>query len=627
MQATSVRQNNADAIENEGMTDAPITLLHRLFSARAALAPASCALIHGQRQLSYGELDGLSNALAHRLVASGLQPDDRVAFLANRSVESIIALLAILKAGGACVPLDPAYPRERLAYMLSHSQAHTFFHRGEDLHDLATTHPRALNLHGWEETCALPPAPVLTPEHLAYVLYTSGSTGRPKAVAMPHRALVNLIEWHVETYPVTTARTLQFSSPSFDVSFQEIFTAWHAGGAVVMISDLVRRDPFALLQHLIRHEVEALFCPVVALHTLAETAVEPLPTSLRHVFAAGEQLKITSAVRSFFQHLPECSLHNHYGPAETHVITAHTLSGPPSTWPALPPIGQPITNVTLHLLPQNSLGLYEEVGEISAGGVCVARGYLDAPELTAGRFVADPAFPGMTFYRTGDLAQPLPEGDLQFLGRVDDQVKVSGYRIEPGEIENLLEQHPAIRQAAVTAADNRLFAFIVPVESATLDEQELRAFASQQLPPYMVPARYYPVASLPLTPSGKVDRRALAPGVATPPAPAAPTPVGGETTLAIVTACWCELLQLPTVDPTQNFFDLGGTSLLITQLQQRLSQRLERSVEVTQLFEHPTIESFTAALDASPTAALAGVASRAARQQQARARATTLRNL
>jgi len=617
-------------MENTGMTDAPSPaapkLLHGLFAARAAAAPAATALIHGQHQFSYRELDGLSNALAHRLVASGLQPDDRVAFLADRSAESIIALLSTLKAGGACVPLDPTYPRERLAYMLSHSQAHTFLHRGNDHYGLAADHSRALNIHGWEETCARPPEPALTAEHLAYVLYTSGSTGRPKAVAMPHRALVNLVEWHGETYPATTGRTLQFSSPSFDVSFQEIFTAWHAGGAVVMISDLIRRDPFALLQHLIRHEVEALFCPVVALQTLAETAVEPLPTSLRHLFAAGEQLKITGAVRSFFQRLPGCSLHNHYGPAETHVITAYTLSGPPSTWPALPPIGQPIANVTLHLLPQNPQGIYEEIGEISAGGVCVARGYLNAPDLTAERFVADPAFPGMTFYRTGDLAQPVPGGNLQFLGRVDDQIKVSGYRIEPGEIENLLEQHPAIRQAAVTARDNRLFAFLVPVESAMLEEQEVRAFIAQQLPAYMVPARYFPVTALPLTPSGKVDRRALSPEDAT---PCPPLPAAGseESTHSIVADCWCEILQLATVDPTQNFFDLGGTSLLITRLQQLLAQRLNRPVEVTQLFEHPTIESFTAALDASPTAASSTIAQRAARQQQARTRAATLRNL
>ncbi len=623
MQATSLRIENSTLarMSKQAHRSVQIELLSEFFSARAAVSPTAPALVGGGRSLSFSELDALANGLAKHLTEFALQPDDRVAYLADRSVESIIALLAILKAGAACIPLDPTYPLVRLRTMLTHSEARLLLVPGADPHQLAYEHSQAIHLAGWSKTCAQPPTITTSPEHLAYVLYTSGSTGTPKGVAMPHRTLVNLIEWHGETYPLTTGRTLQYSSPSFDVSFQELFTAWHSGGAVVLISEEARRDPAALLRVLDEQAIEALFCPVVALQMLAEAATGPLPKTLHHVFVAGEQLRITEAVRAVFARSPHTLLHNHYGPAETHVVTAHTLSGLPASWPTLPPIGQPIANVTIHLLPQAEAESLEEAREISLGGVCVARGYLNSVELTRERFVTDPAFPGLTFYRTGDLAQALPNGDLQFLGRLDDQIKVSGYRIEPAEIEHALEQHPSVRQAAVKSETDRLLAFITPAPNVAFDEAGLRHSLAERLPHFMVPSRIFAIAALPLTPSGKVNRRLLAPELEA--APSLPTEETEASHEAIVTACWCEVLQLPSVAADQNFFDLGGTSLLIVKLQQLLATRLQLPIEVTQLFEYPTIQSFTNALaTTAPAAVSSQLIDRASRQRQARARAS-----
>lgn len=470
-------------------------------------------------------------------------------------------------------------------------------------------------------SAAVPPPtqPPVTPAHLLYVIYTSGSTGKPKGVAMPHLPLVNLVWWQIQQRTFNRgARTLQFTPISFDVSCQEIFTTWASGGTIVVVDETTRRDALALLQFLQAREVECLFLPFVALQRLAEAAEHgPIPATLREVVTAGEQLLVQPALVRMFSQIPDCQLHNQYGPAETHVATQYTLTSPAATWPALPPIGRPVVNCRAYILDEQRQPVPAgATGELYLGGVCVARGYLNRPELTAERFQTNPFADGQ-MYKTGDLARFLPHGTIEFLGRSDHQVKIRGIRVEPGEIEVVLARNPAVKEAVVVAQDSttgggkRLVAYVVPHadQGKPLTEEALTAQAAMlipnllaeltaQLPEHMVPARIMLLASLPLTPSGKVDRRALPapstqrPDLATPYVPPR-TPT--EQRLAAV---WGEALQLEQVGLNDNFFELGGHSLLMAQVQAKLVDIFdEKRITMTDLFQYPTLATLAQHLD------------------------------
>ena len=423
-----------------------------------------------------------ANALAARLRQSHVGPDTIVGICLDRSLDLIVSILAVLKAGGGYAPLDPSYPQDRLSYMVGESAARVLI-ASPALAGIAADHPvevisanparSGANLGGdvFVDEADTAPESGVTLEHLAYVIFTSGSTGRPKGVAMPHGPLANLIAWQLNVSAMGVGdATLQFTSPSFDVSFQEIFSTLCSGGELVVISDAMRRDPRALLTLLRARSVGRMFLPFVALQQIAVTgANEPDLPALREMITAGEQLRITPALIRWFERHPQCSLHNHYGPAEAHVVTAHTLTGAPSAWPTLPPIGAALPNVDILLLDEARQPVAPGTpGEIFIAGVCLARGYMNRPEATAERFVTHPltGAPARA-YRTGDLGKLLPDGAIEFLGRADDQVKIRGYRVEPGEIETVLLQHAGVRQAAVVAhADptggKRLAAYIVP---------------------------------------------------------------------------------------------------------------------------------------------------------------------
>ncbi|HZJ71793.1 MAG TPA: AMP-binding protein, partial [Planctomycetota bacterium] len=340
------------------------------------------------------------------------------------------------------------------------------------------------------------------PESLLYVLFTSGSSGRPKGVAMPHAPLVNLMRWqHERSGCGAGARTLQFAPYGFDVSCQELFATLGAGGTLVVVDDDTRLDPEALLEVLTRERVERVFMPFVALEQLAQAAVarDRVPGSLREVITAGEALRITPALAEMFGRLPGARLDDQYGPTECHVVSAHMLDGPPSEWPALSPIGRPVANAALHVLGAGGDPLPVGVaGELWVGGVPLARGYVGRPELTAERFVADhvSGVPGALLYRTGDLARWTADGCLEYLGRSDQQVKVRGYRVEPGEIEVALEQATAaVREAVVvaqedTAGGHRLVAYLLPASEDRPDAAALRGALRSVLPEYMVPAAF-----------------------------------------------------------------------------------------------------------------------------------------
>ncbi|MGH7833991.1 MAG: non-ribosomal peptide synthetase, partial [Candidatus Binatia bacterium] len=577
--------------------------VHELFEAQVQRTPHDIAALFGDEQLTYQELDQRADRLARRLKSLGVGPEVRVGLCMERSLEAMIGLLAVLKAGGAYAPLDPAFPKERLAFMLEDAQVSVLLSE-ERLADNLPEH-RAKVIYPDKDGEAVESDPVenpgdeLTPVNLAYVIYTSGSTGKPKAVAMAHGPLSNLISWQLRSFsqPVP-ARTLQFASLSFDVSFQEIFTTWCSGGTLILIPEELRRDSAALLRFLRERSVARVFLPFVALQQLAEAGGEETDTcaDLREIITAGEQLQTTRQIVKWLSRLKDCTLRNQYGPSESHVVTAFTPAGSPADWPALPPIGRPIANAEIFLLDQRfNLVPVGVPGELYIGGDCLARGYLNRPELTAEKFVPRPfgARPGARLYRTGDLARYLPNGAIEFVGRIDNQVKIRGFRIEPGEIEAVLGQYPEVKETAVVArgespAEKHLVAYIVSRHDR-LRISALRNFLAKKLPDYMIPSVFVPLDSLPLTPSGKMDRKALpAPDSSRPEldnrfvAPRTP----GERSLAKI---WAEVLKLEKVGIHDNFFDLGGHSLLATQVISRLRDAFRIDLPLRSLFESPTV--------------------------------------
>jgi amino acid adenylation domain-containing protein len=438
------------------------------------------------------------------------------------------------------------------------------------------------------------------PDNLLYLIYTSGSTGRPKGIGLSHNALSNLICWHNATLS-GGAKMIQFASLSFDASFHEIFATWCSGGTLFVISEALRHDMAALARHILREGIEKVILPVVVLQQLAQEyeRLKQYPTSLREVVTTGEQMQLTTPVIKLFAELKNCTLHNHYGPAESHVVTAFTLDEDLDTWLTYPPIGTPIANTQIYLLDRYSQPVpVNALGELFIGGICLARGYWNRPDLTAEKFIPNPFSdrPGARLYRTGDLARYLPGGEIEFLGRIDHQVKIRGFRVELGEVETLLGQHPGVREAVVIAredvmGDKRLVAYVAAEQSPHDGPgvSELRSHLREKLPDYMVPSAFVMLDELPLTPNGKVDRRAL-------PAPTGARPdmeadyVAPRTPVErVVAGIWCELLGLERVGLNDNFFTLGGHSMLATRVVFRLSQALLVDLSLHSLFETPTV--------------------------------------
>jgi natural product biosynthesis luciferase-like monooxygenase protein/amino acid adenylation domain-containing protein/FkbM family methyltransferase len=578
--------------------------LHHLFERQARRTPDAVAAVLGDRSVTYAELEERANRLARHLRTLGARPDRPVGLCVERSPEMLVGLLGILKTGAPYVPLDASYPAERLAFMLREARIDALVAQeatGEELTPALPSGVPMVRLDADADAlaaCSGEPLEVTVgPDHLAYILFTSGSTGRPKGVALSHGVVTSLLEWQ-ETVLPGAARTLQFAPLSFDVSCQEIFTTLGAGGTLLLVSDDVRRDPVALLRLLDEHGAERLFLPFVALQQLAASADEAgVPcAALRDVVTAGEQLQVSTAVRDFFAARPACRLHNQYGPTESHVVTSFVLDGPPDLWPALPPIGRPVANARVELLGAGLRQMPVGVpGELYIGGLVTARGYVGRPDLTAERFVPDPfGGPGARLYRTGDLARRRPDGEIEFLGRADDQVKVRGFRVEPGEIEAVLATHPAVREAVVAVreeqGDRRLAAWVVPAAGGAHPELAagLRAFLRERLPEYMVPSAVAVLEALPLTPSGKVDRRRL-PAPAREAEPEASPSLSASAVEELLASLWSELLDVERIAPVDSFFDLGGHSLLATRLAARVRRLFGVELPLRAIFEHPTL--------------------------------------
>jgi len=582
---------------------------HQLFEAQVERTPDAVAVALEDEQLSYRELNARANLLAHHLRGLGVGAGEAVGIFMERSLEMIVGVLGALKAGAACLPLDPSYPDERLAFMLKDAGGSVVLSQQRLAANLPKTDARVVCLDAdWEEVARSSdenPRTSVTPESWVYVIYTSGSTGRPKGVCMPHRALVNLVEWH-RAMPAMSARTLQFASLNFDVSFQEIFSTLAAGASLLLVRDSVRVDIPALGRFIEENKIERFHLPVVVLQKLAEEFCDKPQAllSLRELMVGGEQLQITDAVVKLFARLKDCALYNHYGPSETHVVTSFTLPDTPESWPALPPLGCPIANTEIYLLDSRLHPVPVGVpGELYIGGVCLAHGYLNRAALTAERFVPHPfsSEPGARLYKTGDLARYLKDGNIEFIGRNDFQVKIRGMRIELGEIEVALKQHEGVREAVVTVrqdvsgGEKRLVAYVIAHRGRAVEARQLRDYLRGKLPEYMLPSAFVTLDAFPLTPSGKIDRLAL-------PAPernleteegyVAPRGALEE----VLSTIFAEVLQLERVGVRDNFFDLGGHSLLATQIASRVREAFRVEVPLRKIFEEPTVEGLAQAL-------------------------------
>ncbi|MFI0263822.1 amino acid adenylation domain-containing protein [Streptomyces sp. NPDC017056] len=594
--------------------DLPGTSVPALFAAQAARTPGVTAVEYDGTGLTYAELDAESNRLARHLAGLGAGPESFVAVALPRSTTQAVALLAVLKAGAAYLPVDPEYPDERIRFMLEDAAPALVLTTGELAERLPGGYRCVVTDGADPAWAALDTSPLDTPpirpEHPAYVIYTSGSTGRPKGIVMPGGALLNLLAWHHEAVPGEAGRRVaQFTAPSFDVSVQEMLSALLAGKTLMVCPEHVRRDPHALATWLEDSRVAELYAPQTVLDALYAAAAEQgtALAGLTDVAQAGEALVPTGAMRDLFARggAPR-RLHNHYGPAETHVVTAATLPQDPADWPVAPAVGRPIANTRAYVLDEALNPVAPGVaGELYLAGACLARGYLNRPGLTAERFVADPFTAGGRLYRTGDVARWSGAGELEYLGRADAQFKVRGVRIEPGEIEAALTGHDSVAQAAVLVrgdqpGNRRLVGYVVPAAGA-VDTDEVLAHLAGLLPDHLVPAVLVPVDALPLTPNGKLDHRALPmPGTDGPAARAPRT--ARERQLCDLFA---ELLGLPAgeeVGIDAGFFALGGHSLLAARLVNRIRTRLGVDLEVRTVFEAPTVAGIAARLDAAAPA-------------------------
>ncbi|MFD5459280.1 amino acid adenylation domain-containing protein, partial [Streptomyces olivaceus] len=569
----------------------PGTGLPALFEAQVRSTPEAPAVVFEDTVLTYRELNRRANRLAHALIARGAGPERIVALRLPRSAELPVAVLAVLKTGAAYLPVDPDYPAARIAYMLDDARP-----------AVVLDDPRAVAPDG--ELPEHDPAVAVDVRHPAYVIYTSGSTGRPKAVVMPTAGLLNLLAWHqgsVGGGPGT--RTAQFTATSFDVSVQETLSALLYGKTLVVPTEEQRRSAELFARWLERHRVEELFAPNLVVEALAEAAEEAglaLP-ELRLIAQAGEAMRLGAVVRRFRDRRPGRELHNHYGPAETHVITAYPLPAGPAGCPLPVPIGRPITNCRAYVLDPALQPVAPGVlGELYLAGAGLARGYLNRPGLTAERFVADPHGPaGTLMYRTGDLARRRPDGELEFAGRADHQVKVRGFRVEPGEIEAELATHPAVARVAVLARQDRLVAYAVPLAGTGVTVAELAAYLRDRLPDHLVPSAFVLLDWLPLTPNGKLDRAALP---APEPAAAVATRLPRTPQEQILCELFAEVLGVARVGADDGFFELGGHSLLATRLVSRVRATLGVELELRTLFRTPTPAGLAAGLHGAGTA-------------------------
>lgn len=577
--------------------------IHQFFEKLVDKTPDAIAIEFGDEKISYYELNQKANQLAHHLISLGAKPDMLIGICLERSIDLLIGILGVLKSGGVCLPLDLNYPQERLAFILEDADARLIITQRKTAKKFSLKKAKNIYLNEFEYSSEIADNPevALHSDNLIYVIYTSGSTGLPKGVKMPHRAIYNLINWQNTKSTPGTWKTLQFAPISFDVSFQEIFSTLTSSGTLVIVTEEIRRDPQILLELINEKKIERMFVPYIALQHLAEAAniKDMSGIKLKHVITAGEQLKVTPQIISLFQKLDNAVLHNQYGPSETHVITAFELQGDPLFWSKLPPIGKPIDNSSVLFFDENLKEVLPgQIGEMYLGGKCLALGYHKRIELTNAIFVklSIKGKEEQIFYKSGDLGVLNSDGNIDFQGRNDDQIKIRGFRIEPGEIEYVISKFPGIKNNIIASKEinegRKVLVSYILTDDNEIDIKSLKIYLNSLLPDYMIPNYFLKVNSFPLTPSGKIDIRAL-------PLPSKPLHEADTNNKILLTddteekliLVWKELLGVNDISLNDNFFDLGGDSLLMGRLQIKIRSILEEQINIVELYQYPTISS------------------------------------
>jgi aspartate racemase len=588
--------------------------IHRLFEAQVERTPDATAVVHGGQTLTYAQLNRRANQLARFLLERGVQPESRIGVALQSSLNLPVALLGILKAGAACLPLDPNYPQDRLQLMIDDASPLAVLTEKVLAKAFVSTAARLVLLDDESGEIFRGPAGNLEgnqdAESLAYVIYTSGSTGRPRGVLLPHRGLANHNLASIGLYDLQPSdRVLQFSSISFDIAIEEIFPALLGGACVVLKTDSFSLLADEFLAWIRQQRITVLDLPTAfwheLVHQLEASSGTSLPESLRLVILGGEKAstKVYGAWSKFAK--DRVRLINTYGPTEASVIVTafEPARDPDAILGDSLPLGRPVANAEIYLLDESLKPVPAgEPGEVHIGGPPVARGYLNQPEQTGKKFIADPFKQDARarLYKTGDLARYGQDGNLEFLGRVDFQVKIRGFRVEPGEIEAVLHQYPGIAQSVVLShesdgGDKNLVAYLVWSSGhAPAPGTEIAAFLKGRLPEYMVPAAFVAMDRLPLTPNGKVDRRALPKPEIQITAPSLAIPE--DRLQAQLVDIWQSVLGKRGIGINDNFFDLGGHSLLAARLMHRTGQILGSTLPLALLFQAPTIASLSALL-------------------------------
>ncbi|QDY82829.1 amino acid adenylation domain-containing protein [Paenibacillus polymyxa] len=586
--------------------------IHALFEEQAERTQDQVAVLFGAEALTYRELNERANRLARTLRAEGVGPDQPVGILVQRSLEMIVGIYAILKAGGAYVPIDPDYPVDRIRFMLEDSEAKLVLTQSRLVEQATLSFGGKVLVLDSEEIHHEDGSnlePLAGPWNVAYVIYTSGSTGKPKGVMVEHHSVINRILWMHDRYGLSAGDTiLQKTAFTFDVSVWELFWWSMVGSKVSLLSIGGEKNPEDIVEAIAHGRVSTMHFVPAMLHAFLEyVEQQPLEVvqaklgTLRHVFASGETLPPQHVVR--FQRLVSslagAKLINLYGPTEATVDVSYFDCEPNEEY-AVIPIGKPIQNIRLYIVKEGTKQLQPigVAGELCISGVGVARGYLNRPELTAEKFVDNPFEPSERMYRTGDLARWLPDGNLEYMGRIDEQVKIRGYRIETGEIVYRLLKHTDVKEAVVVARkdeDDEAYLCAYVVSGGAFDASELRAYLRESLPDYMVPSYLVEVERIPLTANGKVNRKAL-------PEPQGLVQAGSEyvaprnETEEALAAIWQDVLRIGQVGIQDNFFEIGGDSMKAIRLSARMKHTIGQKANITHLFRYPTIEFFLANL-------------------------------
>jgi len=616
--------------------------IHQLFEERVTEIPDKVAVVFEDHQLTYAELNARASQLAHYLQRVGVGPEILVGIYLERSLDIVIVLLGILKAGGAYLPLDPALPTEALALRLQDTQALILVTQQSLVESVPKQSPQVINLDSnWKVVAQESDADLsseVSSENLVYVLFTSGSTGKPKGVCVEHQQLLNYLQGILDKLSLPSGINLAtVSTFSADLGNTVIFPALSTGGCLHVVSQERASDPRALVDYFCRYSIDCL--KIVPCHLSTLLASFATRSILPHqCLILGGEAASWELIEQIQQHNPNCQIFNHYGPTETTVGVLTYAVGPQreaadTSKSKMVPLGRPLANIQAYVLDKQMQPVpIGHPGELYIGGIGLARGYLNQPGLTAERFIPNPFIreTGNTkdateklshlerLYKTGDLVRYLPDGTLEFLGRIDNQIKIRGFRVEVGEVEAALRQHSEVREVVVLAredepGDQRLVAYVVPNQSRTSSLSELRLFLRNKLPEYMLPSAFVLLTNLPLAPNGKVDRYALPPPDGLRPELEATYIAPRTEAERIIAAIWQEMLQVEKVGIEDNFFDLGGHSLLLVQVHSKLQELYDRDLSITDLFEYSTVSSLAKYLtqEQSETSSFEGTKNRA----------------